>query len=204
MTPRRHLVIFAKAPRMGAVKSRLAAGVGALPAYQFYVRQLERLLRDVSSDPRWQTWLAATPDAAVRSVPWRRMGLSPRARLLAQGAGDLGARMARPMRLLPPGPVVIVGSDIPALTRAHLADAFGMLGAHEFVFGPARDGGYWLVGARRTPALPDPFRAVRWSSEHALADTLANLRGHGVAMLEALEDIDDADAWARLRARAGR
>jgi len=197
MTQCRHLVIFAKAPRLGAVKTRLAAGIGALAAYQFYLRQLERLLRDVSADPRWHTWLAVTPDDAVHTVPWRRLGLAPRARLLAQGSGDLGMRMAKPMRLLPPGPVVVVGCDIPGLTRAHLARAFAALGDREFVFGPARDGGYWLIGARRTRALPNLFRAVRWSSEHALADTLANLRGRRVGMLDTLEDIDDAAAWAR-------
>jgi glycosyltransferase A (GT-A) superfamily protein (DUF2064 family) len=81
-----------------------------------------------------------------------------------------------------------------------VAQAFAALGAHDAVFGPAGDGGYWLVGLRRRPRVPDPFRGVRWSTPHALADTLANLRPRErVAMLERLEDIDDAASYRRWR-----
>ena len=62
--------------------------------------------------------------------------------------------MRRPPLGLPPGPVVVIGSDIPGITARHIAEAFRLLGRHAFVFGPARDGGYWLVGARRRPAGP--------------------------------------------------
>jgi rSAM/selenodomain-associated transferase 1 len=190
------LVVFAKAPRLGQVKRRLAAGIGEAAALAFYRRTLADLLRRVAADPRWQTWLAVTPDgAAADPAPWPKR--IPR---LAQGGGDLGARMARMCRRLPPGPVVIVGSDIPALRAGHVAQAFAALGAHDAVFGPAGDGGYWLVGLRRRPRVPDPFRGVRWSTPHALADTLANLRPRErVAMLERLEDIDDAASYRRWR-----
>ena len=71
------------------------------------------------------------------------------------------------------------------------------------MFGPAVDGGYWLVGLRRHPRR-DPFRGVAWSGPQALAETLANLRGVQVAMLETLEDVDDGADYARWRARGGR
>jgi len=118
-----------------------------------------------------------------------------------QGGGDLGRRMARVFQTLPPGPAVIIGSDIPAIRPAHIAAAFRALGQHQAVFGPATDGGYWLVGLRRRPRLPRRlFERVRWSSAHALADTRAGLpKDMSVALLETLEDVDDAGAYARWR-----
>jgi hypothetical protein len=103
------------------------------------------------------------------------------------------------------GPVVIVGSDIPDIAPAHIARAFAALGDHDFVFGPAADGGFWLVGARRRPAVPAGlFDGVRWSTPHALADTLAGLpKTARVAMIATLDDVDDGAAWQRWRARRG-
>lgn len=189
-----HLVVFARAPRLGRVKRRLARDIGAVAAWRFYRQELRSLLRRLSGGP-WTCWLALSPDGASgepgRPAVWR---------VMPQGRGGLGQRMARPMRRLPPGPVVIVGSDIPALSARHVAEAFRRLGAAEAVFGPAADGGYWLVGLRRRPRLQLPFDDVRWSTPHALTDTLANLRpGTTVAMLEVLEDVDDAAGWRRWR-----
>ena len=89
------------------------------------------------------------------------------------------------------------------LGPGHVARALRALGAHDWVLGPAADGGYWLVGARRRPVVPRSlFAHVRWSSEHALADTLANLPAAcRVAMLEERSDIDDGAAWRRWRIR---
>jgi len=124
--------------------------------------------------------------------------------VIGQGGGDLGDRMDRVARALPPGPVVIVGADAPGLRPRHVADAFKALGRADAVFGPATDGGYWLVGMRRRPAMPDLFRNVRWSTRHALADTLANLGdGRTHVLLETLEDIDDGAAFARWRKAGG-
>jgi rSAM/selenodomain-associated transferase 1 len=196
MTAGRHLVIMVRAPRLGAGKRRLARDVGALAAWRFQRRMLRRMLRRLARDPRWITWLAVTPDRAAHgSAPW-----TTGARVLPQGAGDLGARMARLLRKPPPGPVVVVGSDIPGLNAGHVAQAFEALGRHDWVFGPAADGGYWLVGARRRRAPWRTFDKVRWSSQHALADSLANLEGARVALLERLHDVDtgaDLDGFAK-------
>lgn len=191
MTAHRHLVVFARAARMGRVKSRLARGIGVVAAWQFYRVTLAATLRRLDGDGRWRCWLAVTPDtaaAAPRPDGWRPV---------AQGAGDLGRRMGRVMRSLPPGPAVIVGTDVPDLTAAHVAAAFRALGHHDAVLGPAPDGGYWLVGQRRSPRTPDLFAGVRWSTPHALADTRANAVGLSVCMLETLDDIDSADDLAR-------
>ncbi len=199
MMPRGHLVIMARAPRLGAVKRRLARDLGDLAAWRFYRLAAAAVLRRLGRDPRWRTWLAVTPDRAARA----RRGLWPlRCDLLCQGPGDLGARMGRLLQGLPPGPAVIVGSDIPDLRAAHIARAFRLLGDHDWVFGPASDGGYWLVGARRRRAPPRlAFTGVRWSSKHALADSLANLKGARVAFLEELDDVDTGEDLTRVTAR---
>jgi len=190
----RHLVIFVKAPLLGQVKSRLAAGIGALAARRFYRATTARLIRKMNRDRRWRVWLAVTPHRALNSAHWPRG-----TQRLDQGQGDLGARMGRVFHSLPPGPAVIVGSDIPDLGPRHVAAAFRALGGHDAVFGPAADGGYWLIGLRRRPPVPSGlFAGVRWSSFHALADTHASLpRNVSIAMLEVLEDVDDAAAYAR-------
>jgi hypothetical protein len=121
-----------------------------------------------------------------------------------QGGGDLGVRMRRAVAACSPGPVVLIGSDIPAVTASHIADAFRLLGRHDLVFGPAQDGGFWLIAARRCPCLPPLFGDVRWSSRHALADALSNLpRRISVGFAARLEDVDDGAAYRRLAPRRG-
>lgn len=192
----RHLVVFARAPRLGAQKQRLARDIGRMGALKFYWQNTERLLRDVCADCRWTTWVSVTPDGETHHPLFRLPG----ARITPQGRGDLGQRMARPFHTLPPGPVVLIGSDIPELGRDQVADAFKALGSHHAVFGPATDGGYWLVGLKRLrSAPPGLFAGARWSTEHALADSIATLpRGSRVAQLPALSDVDtgrDLAAW---------
>lgn len=188
----RHLVIFLRAPQRGAVKRRLAAAIGQRAAHAFYAGQSGALVSRLSTDRRWRTVLAVTPDGLAGARFWPRH--IPRRR---QGGGDLGTRMGRIFESMPPGPVVIVGADIPAVAPAHVAAAFDALARAEAVFGPALDGGYWLVGLARRRLAPAAllrrlFRGVRWSSLHALADTRANLPGGAEGpVLEMLRDVDD-------------
>ncbi|MHC8508925.1 MAG: TIGR04282 family arsenosugar biosynthesis glycosyltransferase [Rhodospirillales bacterium] len=200
---KRHVILFAKAPRMGRVKTRLARDVGPVRAAAFYRLHLAETLRALKGGGRWTLWLAAAPDTAVNSADIRRLAASARARVIPQGGGDLGRRMDRAMRRLPPGPAVIVGADIIGIDAGSVWSAFKALGTHDAVFGPAPDGGYWLAGLRRAPAAPRPFAPVRWSSEHALADTLANFPPNArVARIAAKADVDtgqDLVSWARAR-----
>ena len=196
----RHLVIFAKEPRLGAVKTRLARDIGAPAALRFYEETLRVLLARVARNVPWRCWLAVSPDPFAAAVRRRWRSLPRGVAVIGQGTGDLGARMAASFARLPPGPAVLIGSDIPAVMRAHIAEAFAALGRHDAVFGPAEDGGYWLVGQRRLRPMPDLFRSVRWSSPEALAETLANLApGQTHALVARLEDIDDGKAYARWR-----
>lgn len=179
---------------MGRVKTRLARDAGQGDAQRFYRSQTLSLIRRLGRDPRWQTLIAVSPLAALHEEGFWPEDV-PR---VWQGEGDLGDRMGLMMEGLPPGPVVIVGCDIPAIRPAHIAEAFKALGRHDAVFGPAEDGGYWLVGLKRFPKVPEIFGNVRWSSPHALEDTLANLKGRRVAFLETLPDVDtgaDLKRW---------
>lgn len=188
--------VFARAPRLGAGKRRLARGIGARGALRFQQAVLARLLRALHGDRRFRTVLAVTPDRARARwpVPVPRVG---------QGGGDLGARLHRACRRVPRGRVAVVGSDVPGVTADDVAASFRALGRADAAFGPALDGGYWLValGPRRPSR---PFAGVRWSTEHALADTWANFRGRRVALLRALRDVDTAEDLAEVqRARRG-
>ena len=190
---KRHLVIFARAPQAGRVKRRLATEIGTMEAARFYRRILGEQIRRMTRDPRWTVWLSVTPDAALCHPAWHLVPVSQRN---PQRQGDLGRRMKLPFATLPPGPVVLVGSDIPAMRASHIARAFALLGQHDLVFGPARDGGFWLIGARRVRPLPHSlFAEVRWSTATALTDTLASLPDHlTVALADTLDDVDDAEA----------
>lgn len=193
---RRHLVILAKEPRPGRVKTRLAQTVGPVAAARWYRRTLDGLLRRLAHDPRWRCVLAVAPDASRMSPVW-----PPDVARIPQGRGDLGDRMRRALAARPPGPAVLIGADIPGVAPHHIARAFSLLGRHDAVLGPAEDGGYWLVGLRRggqaTPA--GIFRGVRWSGPHALADTVASLAPLRVGMADRLADVDTAEDLARLQ-----
>ncbi|MGH6826091.1 TIGR04282 family arsenosugar biosynthesis glycosyltransferase [Methyloceanibacter sp.] len=185
---------MAKSPLAGRGKRRLAASIGAIQTARFYRSCLAHTLMRLGPDSRWRTLLAVSPDSDRNAAFW------PLAiERLAQGHGDLGAKMQRLFRLLPPGPAIIVGSDIPSIKASDIARAFRLLGGAEAVFGPAPDGGYWLVGLRRSPRLLAPFAGVRWSSPHALADTLGNLKGSRVAFAATLSDVDTEDDHRRMR-----
>lgn len=179
------LILFTKAPRWGTVKSRLAARIGPQEALRFHRRQLGILARRLR-DPRWRLVMAIAPDTA--RGPWTA-GLP----LLPQGRGDLGQRMIRALNAVP-GPAVLIGSDIPAVTPEHIARAFALLRSADAVFGPAEDGGFWLIGLRRRLPLT-AFAGVEWSTGQTLAQTLARCRAHlhgRVALADCLADVDDA------------
>lgn len=187
-----------KEPVAGRVKTRLARGIGTVAATAAYRAMISSLVARLA-DRRWQTTLAVSPDTACAS---RMMPLRTLRR--PQGGGDLGHRLQRVLDDAPLGPVVIVGTDIPAIQSYDIAEAFRALGSHDAVFGQSGDGGYWLIGFKRMPRVPRAFAGVRWSSEYALADTRANLKGLRVSQLRVLDDIDAADDFARQRHLFGR
>lgn len=187
MKPR--LVLFTKAPVIGGAKSRLAAGIGKVPAWRIYRSMLARLTQRLR-DRRWTLVLSVAPDRVVaRRFPKAWPADLPR---VAQGGGDLGARQARVLSSW--GQTVVIGSDAPQVTRADIAAAFKALRAHDAVIGPAEDGGYWLLGLK-APAPAKLFEGVRWSHAETLRDLETRMRTLGlmrIAHLRTLRDVDEA------------
>ena len=189
----RTLAVFAKAPTPGRVKTRLALDIGARPAALLY-RRMGRAVVRATAGSRYRTVVWFTPPRARRAVgSWlERLGV---AAYRSQGAGDLGARLRRAFRRqFADGDraVVIIGTDCPELGRRDVARAFAALETHDVVLGPARDGGYYLVGLRsHRPAL---FRGIPWSTPNVMLVTRARVRAMGLrcALLRRLRDVDHA------------
>lgn len=190
------LIVMVKEPRPGRVKTRLGHDIGMIQAAWWFRHQTRKLLRRLH-DPRWQIVLAVSPDVeGLKSRVWPAH--VPR---LPQGRGNLGQRMNRLLRQPHNGPVCLIGADIPGIERPHIARAFAALGSHEAVFGPAPDGGYWLVGLKHRHLAPRSlFKDVRWSTSHALHDTLATLPDQRVAQVDVLQDVDTLDDLRRFSA----
>jgi rSAM/selenodomain-associated transferase 1 len=185
MTPT--LIVMARAPRLGAGKTRLAKEIGVVEAHRIN-RALQAHTLRVARDGRWRTLLCVTPDAAL---DWKLPGVWPDdVARAAQGEGDLGQRMAR--ALAPRRNVAMIGADCPALTRAHIASAFRALRRTPFALGPAHDGGFWLIAARDGAAAAGAMANVRWSTKHAAKDVIVNLGARKVALLATLRDVDKA------------
>lgn len=183
-------MIVARRPAIGVGKRRLAADVGDVEAWRFQRWSLEGLLRELATDPRWRSWAAVTPDGPTAWLRGRVPGLP-------QGRGDLGRRLERLAGRFPVGHLVIIGSDTPSVRRRDVAAAFRALQTNDAVIGPAMDGGYWLIGLRRSVRGRLPFDGIRWSSSDTLQDTLVALAGLRVAILDRREDVDDAASLRR-------
>ncbi len=192
------LIIMAKEPTPGLVKTRLAAALGAQKAADFYRALVLQTVARLSKSPNWKTVLAITPDQAVDSPVWPRTVTK-----VPQGEGDLGTRMRRQF-MRTAGPAVLIGSDIPHIYAQDIDAAFQSLTQHRCVLGPAPDGGYWLIGFAQPACALNAFSNVRWSSPNALADTVQNLWLDSLAMMEEKSDIDTIDdykAWRQSLAR---
>jgi rSAM/selenodomain-associated transferase 1 len=183
---------MAKAPRMGRVKTRLAIDIGVHKAWSFYRHNLNSIVRSLAKSSGWKTWLSVSPDESInKNHIW-----PTKAQRISQGFGDLGQRMDKIMQLMPIGPTIIIGADIPEINSSNITDAFRLLGRKDVVLGPAQDGGYWLIGQRRRPRIISLFANVRWSSPYTLADTKQNIpRLASTGYVTKLADIDDAKAY---------
>jgi rSAM/selenodomain-associated transferase 1 len=193
----RRLVLFAKEPEAGRVKTRLARTIGLDAAARLYEAFLEDLAAGLGGP--WERAVAHDGEGGPKLREIFKEGWS----FQPQGDGSLGERMARAVARAfaeDSSKVIVVGSDAPTLTAGHLASAFAALEEADVVFAPSPDGGYSLVGVRRPVDASKVFAAgIRWSTAHALEDTEAAAKsaGYRVARLEAVADIDvEADLAA--------
>lgn len=194
----RTLLVFAKAPVPGRVKTRLARGIGEERAAEVYRRIGSRVVRAVRGGPYRTVVCYDPPGARAEVLGW----LGPDGvELRPQARGDLGSRMAAAVRRAfeESERVCVIGTDAPELDRGRVEEAFGRLDAGaEVCFGPAADGGYYLV-ALRAPR-PELFREIPWSTDRVLEVSLSRARALGlrVATLDPLADVDtpaDLRAW---------
>jgi hypothetical protein len=193
------LVLMLKAPAAGAVKTRLAATVGAARATEIYRSLVERQVRALPEG--WPVVICFDPPeagAAMRAwlTPLRPKGTE----FCTQGAGDLGRRLTLAAAAAfgaGAQAVVLIGGDCPYLAHTHLAEAATALRGERVVLGPARDGGYYLIGLHR----PEPavFHDIAWSSPQVLVQTRSRCRSAGLDVheLPELEDVDDEMSWRR-------
>jgi uncharacterized protein len=208
--PVRRIVLFAREPVAGRVKTRLAREIGAGPATALYGAFLTDLAAALP-DPGWDAVLAhAEPEAG----PFLRKTFRPPWTLVPQGEGSLGERLENAFRGALAGEdahVVVAGSDAPTLGRRELEAAFRALaGDAEVVFAPAPDGGFSLVGIAGVPgglSRPGDFLGgVRWSTACALEDArrAAERLGRRVALLAPLPDVDVLEDLAALSSSLSR
>ncbi|MBV8209576.1 MAG: TIGR04282 family arsenosugar biosynthesis glycosyltransferase [Burkholderiaceae bacterium] len=198
------LLVFARTPNPGQVKTRLIAELGAQGASELHCQLVTRALQRAcgSRGARVQLWVAGDPLEAFVQHCARRFDVP----VFEQRGDDLGQRMAgafesasRQMNPKAPG-CILIGTDCPAQTTDDLEQAAHALQGHDVVLQPAEDGGYVLVGLRRPQ--PKLFEAISWGSSRVAQETLSRAKSLRLSfhLLRTLPDLDSADDLKRARA----
>jgi len=198
--PETALIVFAKAPQPGRVKTRLAPLLGKGGAARLHARLVEEALRVAAQARFTRIELYCAP--RMRDPFFASLARRYRVALRAQGAGDLGARMRRAFErvLRAADAAVLIGTDCPVLRPADLrAAASALRDGADAVFCPAEDGGYALIGLRRVSSRL--FAGIEWGSATVMPDARARLRSLGWRWreLRTVWDVDRPEDYARLR-----
>jgi rSAM/selenodomain-associated transferase 1 len=175
------ILVLAKAPHPGKVKTRLLPALSPVEAAEIHRACLADTLRMVSQVKSAERWLLVAGSAGGARRLARQLGLGRSWRVAVQGRGDLGARLSRWFRQMAgrePRRVVAVGADSPWIGASLLRRALAVLARRDVVLGPARDGGYFLIGARRW--MPNLFRGVSWGTGRVLQQTRRRLSRAGI------------------------
>lgn len=192
------VIVFAKAPVPGQVKTRLVPTLGEAGAAALAARMLGHALAQAAAAGLGPVQLCAAPDATHPAL--QAAAAAAGATLAVQGPGELGQRMHRAFAraLAQHGQALLIGTDAPALDAAVLRAAAQALQGHDAVFVPALDGGYALVGLRRADARW--FAGMSWSHARVMHDTRERLRAAGVrwAELPPVADVDEPADLAHL------
>ena len=187
-----NIAILSRAPIPGQTKTRLIPALGAEGAAELHCRFLHATVRTALQAGLGPVTLWCTPDTSHPEFA-ACAALGPLT-LCPQASGDLGQRMLATIN----GPTLIIGTDCPALTPAHLQQAAAALNEHDAVLIPAEDGGYVLIGLHQ----PEPavFADINWGTAQVLASTRQRLRdlGYSWRELPGLWDVDEAADLTRL------
>ena len=192
---RPNLILFAKAPVPGQVKTRLIPHCGARQAAEIAAGMVRRTVDKAVAHWPGPVSLCVTPDAGhplfVELQERHGIGLS------VQAGEDLGARMHHALvaGIARHGAAAVMGCDLPHLPPAVLVDAGDHLCRGEPVIGPSRDGGYYLIGL--AAAAADLFRDIAWSTDRVLTQTRERAGGLGLRLTE-LPAMNDIDTWEDL------
>jgi uncharacterized protein len=195
MMEKNALIIFQKNEILGNVKTRIATKVGdqkALEVYQYLVDHTLHVCRSISSS-KFIYYSDFIPNDSISSRPEYQFEI--------QSGFDLGSKMRNAFQgLLDKGfeNVILIGTDCGELEPRHIEEAFELLESHEAVLGPAKDGGYYLVGMKRQ--IPDFFEGIPWSTSKVLLLTLEKLEKQNVTygLLDLLSDVDEWEDWEDL------
>jgi rSAM/selenodomain-associated transferase 1 len=184
---KRLVLIFAKQARKGKVKTRLVKTIGDEKALEIYLELLQHTAKEIA-EVKADRWVCYSPeieenDAFSDSIFEKKQ----------QTQGDLGERMLTAFKdgfKAGYQSIVLVGSDIYELQTTIIEAAFEVLESKEVVFGPAKDGGYYLVGLRQ--AIPSIFLNKKWSHAEVLAEALKELEkgNYSYKLVDQLNDID--------------
>lgn len=184
------LIIFARQPKLGKVKTRLSVSIGEEETLKIYY-ELLTITRSVTSTldvEKFVYWDHLTKDETEGFA----FGYPNK----MQSNGDLGLKMEVAFQKefqLGAGKIVIIGTDCPFLTKEILLKAFDALDHSDFVLGPARDGGYYLLGMKEFSSFV--FRSIPWSTKDVLSLTVDSIQKNNktLTLLDELCDIDDID-----------
>ncbi|CDS54500.1 Glycosyltransferase [Polaromonas sp. CG9_12] len=195
------LVVFAKAPQSGVVKTRLIPALGAEGAAALAQRMLAHVLQQALQSGAGPVELCMSPPPG--DPAWDHIDIPAAVLRTCQGEGDLGERMARVVRRVTAEavqPVLLMGSDCPALTAAVIQQAACQLQAHGALLVPVADGGYVMIGLKSP--CPTLFDQMPWSTASVAAETLLRMAALGLSVWRGplLHDIDEPADLAQLPA----
>ncbi|MFY0683429.1 MAG: TIGR04282 family arsenosugar biosynthesis glycosyltransferase [Balneola sp.] len=186
------IIVFVKNVVPGKVKTRLAKTLGNKEALKVYVELLDITKQAVLQLPVnkevWYAWNVEQDDL------WDENEFNKRVQI----EGDLGEKMSNAFKTsFEEGmeKVILIGSDCPTLTGAIMEEAFNKLNENDVVFGPSKDGGYYLIGM--SSYCPEVLTDIAWSTEEVMEQTEQRAKDHNLrlAKLEPLNDIDNESDW---------
>ena len=186
MNKKKHLLlIFTRNPELGKCKTRLAAKIGDVPALEIYKFLLSHTV-GITKDLEIEKYVYYSASVWPNDI-WDNQTYKKK----VQQGNDLGLRMQNAFENgFDSGfeKIIIIGSDMYDLSQTDLEEAFKRLKTHDFVVGPAEDGGYYLLGM--TSLKKDLFQDKSWGTATVLSDTMKNLENEKVFMLPVKNDID--------------
>lgn len=200
--PAQRLLVFARLPELGKVKTRLAESIGeerALEAYKTMLRDLLASIGKSSPETEIEILWAPTEFASGESLT-RAFGDLPTAMQTGATLGDrLSMAFSERFFFHATQKIVAIGVDDPSLPRTLIDTAFAQLDSCEWVVGPAEDGGYYLIGCRAASFDPMIFADVEWGTSSVFVTTMSKIAElqSTVAVLPVRWDIDAAADWTR-------